>query len=153
MEGFIFLIPRRGFSKPLFPYGMVLWKASITTIVFSAVNWVVFFLVIFLVVFLVIIRLIFLIINYFLSSCLTLKLKKSPFERGFSTVGKRIISYRLSFFFLVLVFVFFELEFFVIFFLVFFSRLNFYLFVLVIVLVFTGFTLEWYYNKLLFLVN
>lgn len=121
---------------------MVLWKASITTIVFSAVNCGVCFLVNFLVIFLIRLRLVFLLINYLLNGYLTVKSKKSPFERGFNTVGKRIISYRLRFFFLVLIFVFFELEFFVIFFLVFCSRLNFYLFTLVIFLLAVAFVSE-----------
>jgi NADH:ubiquinone oxidoreductase subunit 3 (subunit A) len=132
---------------------MVLWKASITSIVYSTVNRRVHFLVIFITIFLVLIRLLFLLVNYLLNGYLTVKRKKTPFERGFNSIGKRIISYSLRFFFLVLIFVFFELEFFLIFFLVFFSRANFYLFVLVILLVTLGFILEWYYSKLVFLFN
>lgn len=74
--------------------------------------------------------------------------KKSAFERGFNRIGVVILGFRVHFFFLVYIFVFFDLELIFFFFLVFRGIKNYFIFNLVLILVFLGFFLEWYIKKL-----
>lgn len=120
-------------------------------VVFSTVNREVYFLVLWILFLVFLLGFGFLGLNYLLGNYLVIKLKKSSFERGFNSIGKIIVSYSLVFFFMVLVFVFFELEFFLVFFLLFFSFCNFYLLVMVVFLVTLSFIIEWGIGKLLFL--
>lgn len=77
--------------------------------------------------------------------------KKTSFERGFNSLGSVVLGFSIHFFFMVFIFVFFDLELIFLFFLIFRGKKRFFLFLGVLSLIFGGFFLEWRIKKLFWL--
>jgi len=76
------------------------------------------------------------------------KRKKLRFESGFSSLGKILASFNLYFFYLVVIFVLFDLEFIFLVYYVFFSLSYFFGFILVAFFIILGFLFEWKQGQL-----